>query len=291
MTIPEILKAFADPYAPFPLEALREAVAQRTAITPCLLQRLRDIAADPAEFISGDSNEHIFAMYLLAEFREPAAFPVVMDLLTSAGPRIEELMGDELSDGLQRVLASICGDDPERLRAVAEDPHIHPDIRSISIDALLVLGFEEVVPRDWILGCLRGWIQGADGEGKPSTLRIDAVMAASTFEARELLPDIDVALREGLAIPFVDDVDTLEELMDSPPWDYADQLCFVRCAIDELQSLESLIDPPLGERVGLPDWTPSEAPAPSVPWVVPTTPGRNDPCSCGSGKKFKKCCG
>lgn len=22
-----------------------------------------------------------------------------------------------------------------------------------------------------------------------------------------------------------------------------------------------------------------------------TNPGRNDPCSCGSGKKFKKCCG
>ena len=21
------------------------------------------------------------------------------------------------------------------------------------------------------------------------------------------------------------------------------------------------------------------------------TPGRNDPCSCGSGKKYKKCCG
>lgn len=23
----------------------------------------------------------------------------------------------------------------------------------------------------------------------------------------------------------------------------------------------------------------------------PNLPGRNDPCSCGSGKKFKKCCG
>ncbi|MBV6738925.1 SEC-C metal-binding domain-containing protein, partial [Priestia megaterium] len=21
------------------------------------------------------------------------------------------------------------------------------------------------------------------------------------------------------------------------------------------------------------------------------TPGRNDPCNCGSGKKYKKCCG
>jgi SWIM/SEC-C metal-binding protein len=25
--------------------------------------------------------------------------------------------------------------------------------------------------------------------------------------------------------------------------------------------------------------------------VTEKTPGRNDPCSCGSGKKFKKCCG
>ena len=25
--------------------------------------------------------------------------------------------------------------------------------------------------------------------------------------------------------------------------------------------------------------------------VIEKTPGRNDPCSCGSGKKFKKCCG
>lgn len=28
-----------------------------------------------------------------------------------------------------------------------------------------------------------------------------------------------------------------------------------------------------------------------VPRVVPKKPGRNDPCSCGSGKKYKKCCG
>lgn len=28
-----------------------------------------------------------------------------------------------------------------------------------------------------------------------------------------------------------------------------------------------------------------------VPRVVEKVPGRNDPCSCGSGKKYKKCCG
>lgn len=27
------------------------------------------------------------------------------------------------------------------------------------------------------------------------------------------------------------------------------------------------------------------------PYVAPTKPGRNEPCSCGSGKKYKRCCG
>jgi uncharacterized protein YecA (UPF0149 family) len=28
-----------------------------------------------------------------------------------------------------------------------------------------------------------------------------------------------------------------------------------------------------------------------VPFIAPPRVGRNDPCPCGSGKKFKKCCG
>jgi SEC-C motif-containing protein len=27
-----------------------------------------------------------------------------------------------------------------------------------------------------------------------------------------------------------------------------------------------------------------------TPYVADVRPGRNDPCSCGSGKKYKKCC-
>ncbi|MHB8420518.1 MAG: SEC-C metal-binding domain-containing protein [Myxococcales bacterium] len=35
----------------------------------------------------------------------------------------------------------------------------------------------------------------------------------------------------------------------------------------------------------------SEAKEAQKPYVAPPKPGRNDPCSCGSGKKYKKCCG
>lgn len=34
-----------------------------------------------------------------------------------------------------------------------------------------------------------------------------------------------------------------------------------------------------------------ELPPPVEPIHVDKKPGRNDPCSCGSGKKFKQCCG
>jgi SWIM/SEC-C metal-binding protein len=29
---------------------------------------------------------------------------------------------------------------------------------------------------------------------------------------------------------------------------------------------------------------------PPAPALAPSKPGRNDPCACGSGVKFKKCC-
>lgn len=34
-----------------------------------------------------------------------------------------------------------------------------------------------------------------------------------------------------------------------------------------------------------------EPPAISLPYIAPPKTGRNDPCPCGSGKKYKKCCG
>jgi len=29
---------------------------------------------------------------------------------------------------------------------------------------------------------------------------------------------------------------------------------------------------------------------PQQPYIAPKTAGRNDPCPCGSGRKYKKCC-
>lgn len=45
-------------------------------------------------------------------------------------------------------------------------------------------------------------------------------------------------------------------------------------------------------KAGLPDDDEPQLPPPVEPIRSDSgAPGRNDPCPCGSGKKYKKCCG
>jgi uncharacterized protein YecA (UPF0149 family) len=45
------------------------------------------------------------------------------------------------------------------------------------------------------------------------------------------------------------------------------------------------------QKAGLPGEDDEPLPPPVKPIHSEKEPGRNDPCPCGSGKKFKKCCG
>jgi len=44
-------------------------------------------------------------------------------------------------------------------------------------------------------------------------------------------------------------------------------------------------------KAGLPGEEDALLPPPVEPIKTPKSAGRNDPCPCGSGKKYKKCCG
>ena len=60
-----------------------------------------------------------------------------------------------------------------------------------------------------------------------------------------------------------------------------------RQALDAVASLRAAMDGPILEA--LPDYAPPSLAAP-IPVRTGPRPGRNDPCPCGSGKKYKKCC-
>jgi uncharacterized coiled-coil protein SlyX len=61
-----------------------------------------------------------------------------------------------------------------------------------------------------------------------------------------------------------------------------------RQALDAVATLKSALDAPILDA--LPDYAPPSLAAPIPVRRAAAKPGRNDPCPCGSGKKYKKCC-
>src|SRR5262249_30815145 len=85
MDVQEILQQFATNTGTFPREAVAQAIAQREAITPELLRVLAEAQHNIEHLIESDSMAHIYAMYLLAQFREPRAYPLIVEFVCSLG--------------------------------------------------------------------------------------------------------------------------------------------------------------------------------------------------------------
>jgi hypothetical protein len=74
MTIPEILKELEPYTGRFPMKAMEAVIEQREAITPELLRVLEAVAENPPAFARRqDYTVHLFALFLLAQFREKRA--------------------------------------------------------------------------------------------------------------------------------------------------------------------------------------------------------------------------
>ena len=52
---------------------------------------------------------HLYAMFLLAQFRETRAYPFVVRFASLPGDLLDSLCGDFITEDLGAVLASVCG--------------------------------------------------------------------------------------------------------------------------------------------------------------------------------------
>src|SRR5438093_12928639 len=120
MEIAEILSQLERPARKFPRAAVEEAVERREEITPELLRILEETIARPSDF-SGDSIAHIFAMFLLAQFRESRAYPLFVRIALLPSDVLDELFADLVTESLGRLLASVCGGDIGEIQSLIEN--------------------------------------------------------------------------------------------------------------------------------------------------------------------------
>ncbi|MEB3227363.1 MAG: DUF1186 domain-containing protein [Synechocystis sp.] len=110
MTIPEILDALEYFSPNFPRQALEAASEQKAELAPILLAKLEEWKGQFCD-LDDDDYLHMYAFYLLAEFRETKAYPLMVDLMIEAGESAENLFGDFITEDLSNVLASVYDGD------------------------------------------------------------------------------------------------------------------------------------------------------------------------------------
>jgi Protein of unknown function (DUF1186) len=139
MTIEEILHAFSHKDNKFPREALEQAVAQKDEVTPHLLKILERVADNPDEVLDQDDSSYYYALFLLAQFRETRAYPLVVRIASLPPDTVDALLGDTTTEGLPKILASVCGGDTSLITQLAEDTGAEKFVRSSALNALLAL--------------------------------------------------------------------------------------------------------------------------------------------------------
>ncbi len=308
MTVPEILRELEPYTGRFPLEAMRAAVEQREALTPELLKVLETAAADPVEFAKRkDYMLLVFGIYLLAQFRERRAYAPLVRMFRAPDETPFDLVGDTVTDALHQILGSVYDGDPAPLQGLVEDENVNDYVRSSALDAFIVLARSGQMTREEVVAYYQSLFRGRLRR-KHSHAWDGLVTSTADLPAPELLADVRWAYAEGLVDPGFASLKGIERDLLDPKPKPGGNFDIITDAIKELRSWAAFApETPVPRRPPPPPPAPMRAssspssnePPPSSEPAVYMPPkhvrwsgvGRNDPCPCGSGKKYKKCCG
>jgi len=294
----------------FPKEKLQELIDRREEVIPDLLAVLEHTCENAEQLEKEETYfAHIYAMFLLAQFREPRAYPLICRLLTHSSETLENLLGDLISEGLPQILASVCDGNSEPLQQIIENPRLYEYVRSSALSSLVILAAWGLKDRDEIAAYFLSLFQGKL-ERKYSYVWTALVLESCHIYPLEMFQEIEKAYDDELTDPFIISLDDVRETLDSGKEEAMQKLYqnrghsyrLIDNTIEELENWAcfsgmdedfSAIRKSFDEKWVLEEPKRIEEPQREVqvPYRKEIKVGRNDPCPCGSGKKYKKCCG
>ncbi|MCC7425001.1 MAG: DUF1186 domain-containing protein [Planctomycetaceae bacterium] len=293
---------------------MRAAQGMRQEITPLLIECLRDAVRKQRDddLFEPESNAHFFALMLLWEFRASEALPVLVEALRLPDEGALTLFGDSIFDDVPRALATLGHDRLDVVEGLFLDRSLHHDVRDAAMEASLYLLRDGVYPRERAIEAyLRGLQEASEARNVESaTIMVSALADAGPESA---MSQIEEAYRNGLVDEWwiaLEDVQLslkqhregkYHELQDRPPTfledavldlapSYAREKSVAGSEPDALDGGTSS-DPEMMDALDLDDGWDDDLRAPPPARLKAARIGRNDPCPCGSGKKYKKCCG
>jgi len=291
-------------------DIFNEVEKRQEEISPLLLKEVASFADNPGVVgrLGDDYIRHVVSLFILAYLRKKEAYPLIIKLISHSGDKVVHLTGEVFIEALGRILASVCDGDLQPIKSVVENVNLNPWIRSAALDSFMVLWKEDVLSRDEVIAYLKE-LMVSKLEQTPGYVWDSIALIAYDLHPGELEELLRQAIGKQLIAPMVLNVKSLkacinedvnnaiknknnvvdgyikEPIKELTWWLYPDEE-----ALDKGMEYAGVAVPIADKKV-----VPGERTAPmgwrSETVVRATTKvGRNEPCPCGSGKKYKKCC-
>jgi len=273
-----------------PVEAIRAAQADRETMVPIFLRTIDDFLDMQGPV---DPNALFFIFHLLGEWREKSAYSSLAVFLRLPGDVLDTILGDCVTETSHRVMAAVFDGDPDPLYEIIRDSDADEYIRAKMCQAIAMLTLRGDLPRDATAAFLRDCYAQLEPQ-EDCYVWSGWVDAVAWLGLTELKPLVQQAFLRGSIDPgwltfrnFEEDLQYTVEHPDAEPL-HAD-------------GNPTLFGETVAEMSGWAGFKPKTPSKDKSEWGLRTSDGmphreplrkvgRNDPCPCGSGKKFKKCC-
>ena len=298
MTKQEVLNEIKDFTEDFPGEVIKIIQENREDYISELLDSLDYVYRNAKELREERSDYflHTYAMYLLAEFRERRAFPLLIKLLRLPETEIDYVLGGGLTEGFSRILFSTFDEEnSQELLDIIEDSELYEWARLSAVEAYGLLIKEGVVSSEGGTLYLRALINDklpSDDSEVVFTAILGCIVDAKLVN---LIPEVRLLYDDGKVDEqvygkydgFVDSLFRRDRSKPSYISDTISELGWWACFKKEANERPRFNGDGLDSMF---EEIRKEVAQKNVATRKTKKVGRNDPCPCGSSKKYKKCC-
>jgi hypothetical protein len=292
MTVDEALRQFVEA-GEAPRAAMRWALEHWDEASPRFIARLRAFAAG-ANRTEEAMDELFYIVHLCGEKRDERAYAPLCRLIGEGG-EATEFFGDGVTETLSGVLVNVCDGDLEPLMRAIESESGEDFARAAALEALGYLARARGLIGD---EDMRAYLGRLRREMKPrgdSYVWAAWAATAANLGYADMRPAVAALSEQGFLDEFefsLADFDARARVAREDETGLAgfaaDRVGPFEDAIETLSSWTQSEDDERREDEALDADDSSSAAAPAVNPFRGV--GHNDPCPCGSGKKYKRCC-
>jgi len=257
-----------------------------------LIKILESVLSDPEKHIENKKLiDHVYSIMLLGHFKESKAHNVIVDLFSLPDDMSSRLYGDLITGDLPTILVRTCDRHIDLIKSMVLNKNIYGFSRISAANAMAYAVIDGIVTREEVLSFFGTLFTGNEADEMPDFWSILATYVYYLYP-EEIMDTIKQAYDDELIFSGMIGYEEFEEALED-----GEEKCLERLKNDyQRQSLDDIHDSMSGWacfKQAKKDPVPIEMPLPSkVPALKGKTKkiGRNAPCPCGSGKKYKKCC-